>query len=494
MKNSSAAVVTGVQTPTRLTGPTSDTGWGPEVIDLAAHYGIGLDPWQKLVVTEWLYTDERDPEFERWLTTTSALTVPRQQGKSYIVRAIELGALLLPMGLNNILHTAQLAKTADRAFADIYGTFMEHTDLRRLVVRKSESHARSYLSVKGFDGELRRADFVSRTPESGRGLTEDLLIYDEAQSIGERDHNSLQFTVSARPRHKTIFLGTVPTPGAIEGQIFSRMRERSFNPETNVKWIEWGADVDDDLDDELTIAKANPAYNTRLTAETVEEERDNMSDAGFAMERCGQWVPTATPEVIPRAYWNEREVDVNNHRAEVTGSRVLALDVNHDRTMATVMVGGTNDDGDVLLAVNEQFSNPEAAVKHIARLCSKNDIKAVIIDAKSQAGTLTEQFKKAGIKVTITGEKEMATACGQLFDGVMEGWVLHIGQPQLTNALMQARKRPLMGGQAFGWNRANDTADITPLVGASLALWGVLAQKVRTPLKPKSSRRLITLA
>jgi hypothetical protein len=78
----------------------------------------------------------------------------------------------------------------------------------------------------------------------------------------------------------------------------------------------------------------------------------------------------------------------------------------------------------------------------------------------------------------------MAGACGQFYDGVMDAWLHHIDQPQLNVALSVARKRPL--GDAWAWNRKNAASDITPLVAATLALWGAQSSTVTQPKQPSA--------
>ena len=73
------------------------------------------------------------------------------------------------------------------------------------------------------------------------------------------------------------------------------------------------------------------------------------------------------------------------------------------------------------------------------------------------------------------------SGCGAL-EAVLEQNVFHRGDPRLTTAVEGARQRPI--GERWGWDRKTPTVDITLLVAASLALWGL-----RT-LKPTGDRPL----
>jgi len=58
-------------------------------------------------------------------------------------------------------------------------------------------------------------------------------------------------------------------------------------------------------------------------------------------------------------------------------------------------------------------------------------------------------------------------------------------------ALSVARKRPLAG--AWAWNRKDETSDITPVVAATLALWGAQKDDVERPTRRSGERMGVIL-
>jgi hypothetical protein len=108
----------------------------------------------------------------------------------------------------------------------------------------------------------------------------------------------------------------------------------------------------------------------------------------------------------------------------------------------------------------------------------------------SPAATILDDLKKRRIHVTMTGAAEMKAACGSFYDGVHEGWLWHIDQPQLNLSLSMARKRDLQ--DAWAWNRKLSTADITPLVASTLALWGAQNSTVKKPIRRGGGRKVVT--
>lgn len=73
----------------------------------------------------------------------------------------------------------------------------------------------------------------------------------------------------------------------------------------------------------------------------------------------------------------------------------------------------------------------------------------------------------------------MAQATGQFYDAVVSQQLVHIGQAPLSVALAGARKRDL--GEAWAWARRGVGVDISPLVGVTLARWGLSAEVEEKP-------------
>jgi hypothetical protein len=64
----------------------------------------------------------------------------------------------------------------------------------------------------------------------------------------------------------------------------------------------------------------------------------------------------------------------------------------------------------------------------------------------------------------------MAAACGRFYDAVVNRRVRHTDQVDMTAAVAGAATRKL--GDAWAWSRSSSAVDISPLVAATLALWG----------------------
>lgn len=463
--------------------------FGDIASDLAAHYGLDPDPWQRLILDDWLAV-----KAGRWASLSCGLSVPRQNGKNAVIEVRELFGMV-GRG-ERILHTAHEVKTARKAFKRLQHFFgtqandpaARFPELNALVsdVRNVNGQEAIFLTNGG------SVEVVARSKNSGRGFTVDVLVMDEAQEMSDDDLEALMPTTSAAPLGdpQWIFTGTPPGPRAA-GEVFTRTRVDALGGASRSCWHEWSSDPALGLDDRAAWEAANPALLTgRLQVEVIEGERGKFSDDGFARERLGQWQSeSASRSVIDLDSW----AMVADEASIAVDRLALAVDVSPDRSTASVALAGQREDGRWHVELDENRRGTGWLAGWIESRCAQGTIRAVVVDAMSPAGSLIDDLAQRKIKVTTTGATDMSAACGNFYDGVMDARVLHIDQPQLTFALSQGRKRPI-GDGGWGWNRKHADSDITPIVAATLALWGAQNSNVKRPARrPTSSRRAVVL-
>ncbi|OBK82481.1 hypothetical protein A5649_09105 [Mycolicibacter heraklionensis] len=68
-----------------------------------------------------------------------------------------------------------------------------------------------------------------------------------------------------------------------------------------------------------------------------------------------------------------------------------------------------------------------------------------------------------------------------------DGALAHQGQVELSRGVLSAKQRPMLGGQAFGWDRKAPGSSV--LVAASLALWGVSCFRPARPYVRRTGPR-----
>ena len=476
------------QEPRLHVAPRAARTFGDLAADLAADYGLSPDPWQQIVLDDWLAVDKAG----RWCALSCGLSVPRQNGKNALIEVRELFGMV-GRG-EKILHTAHEVKTARKAFKRLqhfFGTQVndpaaKYPELNALVseVRNVNGQEAIVLANGG------SVEVVARSKNSGRGFTVDVLVMDEAQEMGDDDLEALMPTTSAAPlgNPQWIFTGTPPGPRA-SGEVFTRTRTDALDRGKRACWHEWSAESDMDLDDHAAWRAANPALVTgRLQLEVVEGERGKFSDDGFARERLGMWSQGRSAAVIDSESWG-----IVADEASVALDRLaLAVDVSPDRSTASVAVAGQRADGRWHVELDENRRGTGWLAGWVEARCERADVRAVVIDSMSAAAALIDELAQRKIKVTTTNSRDMAAACANFYDGVMDARVHHIDQPQLSYAVSVARKRPI--GDAWGWNRKDGDSDITPLVAATLALWGAQNSNVKKPTRKRTGGRRVVVA
>lgn len=444
---------------------------GSDAIDLARSAGLDLDPWQRLVLTEGL--GERADG--KWAARSVGLVVPRQNGKGAILEALELANLFI-FGHDLTIHTAHEFKTAEEAFERVSGLIVNNDWLRKRCFKPRVSNGQ--LGIKTLDGK--RLRFLARSQSSIRGFSTQCLILDEAFDLPAKTMNAARYAISAQPNPQIWF--TTSTPGEVapksEEVVGMAQRAKSDDPGSLV-YMEWGNGPDVDPSSVDAWALANPGLGHRVSVETVEEEyRSALATSmdGFLIERLGVWPSTLNALwVIPAALWNQAE-DPKEVQPE-PGDRVsFALDVDPDRTRASVAAGWGRADGATHVAVIE--SRP-MGTRWIVELCEKWRAP-LLVDPRSPAGSLIPELEDAGVGVVRVSAGEYAQACGMFHDGIVECTVRHDGDARVTAAVAGARKRSGTDG-AWMWDRRNTSVDITPLVAVTLAHWGHRTVSVDAP-------------
>lgn len=437
-----------------------------DVRDLAAAYGLVLDPWQENFMRAAL--GERADG--RWAATRVGASVPRQSGKGALLEARELAGLLL-FGEQLVIHSAHLVPTALEGFHRIKHYFENFDDLGKRVRRIREGNGDQ--SVEMMNGA--RLLFKARSRGSGRGFSADLLVLDEAQILAERDWAAMLPTMSARPNPQAWLAGTPPGP-TDDGEAFTRMRQAAKEgADGRLCWLEWSAEgAAVDVRDRKLWAQANPGLGRRITSDAIADELHSMDAATFARERLGMWASQTHLAVIPVEAWAACATPEPPARGTVS----YAVDMAPDRSRIAVAACLIPEDGRPHVEVFRHESTGSGTAWVVDLMAARwPDAAAVVIDGHSPAASLVPELLARKVKVTVTGAGDMARACGLLFDAVRDGLVTHYDQEALNVALAGAKKRTIGTGGAWGWDRKAPDADITPLVAATLALFGAATSK-----------------
>lgn len=463
----------GDQRPRILSAPAFSSSRGSEAVDLAAHAGLQLDPWQQFVLEQGL--GER--EDERWSAFEVALIVSRQNGKGAVFEARELAGLFL-FEEQMIIHTAHEFKTGQEAFRRILMLIENTDDLRKRVARVRTSHGEEGIEL--ITGE--RLRFLARSGGSGRGFSGDCVILDEAMILGDAAMGALLPTMAARPNPQ-VWYGASAGIGTLSTQLAHVRRRGMAGDDPSLAFFEWsivphadecreGCTEHDDPDDPRSWAKANPGLGIRITEEYVAREMPAMGTAIFARERLGVGdYPSDradTWSVIAEEVWRALADGTSRPSDPVA----FAIDTTPERSHSAIGVAGQSGHATHVEVVDHR-PGTGWVVERAVELDERWSPRAWAVDAGGPAGSLIPDLEEAGLTVVSPKTREIAQACGQFIDAVTDQSIVHLDQAPLAAALAGAELRNL--GDASAWARRGVSVDICPLVAVTLAAWGLRA-------------------
>lgn len=459
--------------PTFSAIPEGDETTGREAVDLAAAYGVPLDEWQAAIVRGIL----REAPSGGWAASQAGLVVARQNGKGQILLALELAGLLL--FAEQILHTAHAVKTSSDAFRRLWRVIDSHPDLTRLVKRHSQQVGLEYVELT----TGARIAFTTRSASAGRGLSIDRLVVDEAEDLPAPEVGALAPTVFSRPKAQSIYVGTAPGP-MHDAEAFTTMRksaQEGLNP--RLAWWEWCAEYGADIDDHDLWRRVNPAVASgRIDLQAVTDDRAILPADQFRAERLSMWIPrgASAESVFSADAW---ESLLDNESIPETNV-AIGIDVPPSRDTATVCVAGMRADG---LAHVEWYVTEPGMAWLPAWVAERGTdrLRAVVVDSKNPAADVP--WRQHGVRPLLLDARGAAQAAGQLYDTVTAASVRHRGQVELSRGVLGARQRPMLNGAQWAWDRKAPGSSV--LIAASLALYGVTAERAKRPLVSAESAR-----
>lgn len=461
--------IVGAQRPRLMLAPDYKSSAGSEAVELTQLAGLALDPWQQLVLEHSL----AEGEDGRWAAVEIGLCVPRQNGKNVVLLARELAALFLT-GEELTIHSAQQFKTAKEHFLRLLMLIESVPDFDRRVRRVSRTHGEEGIELK--DGT--RILFFARTKSAGRGFTAPLVIFDEAMFLPETAMGALvPMTSAVRNRQRWYAGSAVDQLVHADGVVFARLRERAMQESPRMAWFEWSLDFDRPTDvtpdiahDERLWAVSNPGLGIRIMHEAIDDELRILDARTLAVERfgVGDWPDTSGE--VEHVISSEKWAALVDDESRLSDPVCFAYDIAPDRASSAIAAAGRRVDGLYHVEVVEHRRGTGWLVPRLAQLRERWETIAVMADGTGPAGSLVHRCEDAGFGVETVSAAEHAKACGQLVDLVDQELLRHLGSDELASALRGAIRRPL--GDAWAWSRKNSTTDISPLVAATLALWG----------------------
>lgn len=484
-------VQVGQQWPRIENTPLFLSSSGKDAIDLAAVAGLILDDWQQYVLENSLGEKANG----KWACFEVGLVVPRQNGKNALLEARELAGLYL-FKEELIIHSAHEFKTAQEAFLKIW-TRIKSTpyllekvqgyrgDPDALISGVKTAHGQEGITLKNGN----RLKFAARTGGSGRGFTGDLIIFDEAFALVQRAMAAMLPTMAAKSMTGNPQIWYTSSTGMPESDVLYSLKERAEAGDKRLGYYEWSVPHWDDLTPEEKMAwvdsagipdielyrldpenhrKSNPGFNIRIAPDFITGMYKAMKTEpeNFDREILGIWEKLGGESAIPE--WPSC-ADSESRPGEL---KVFALDIPPSRDSCTISVASFREDGRTHLEVIKQEAGVDWVANELVELQAKFSPIGIYVVAGSAAATLTDDCKRKGVKLTHVSFQDYVAGCGTMMDDIKANQVRHRNQKIFNDAVKGARKK-FTGDTLFYWNRKITTANISPLVSATVANLGL---------------------
>jgi phage terminase large subunit-like protein len=426
--------------------------WQVEAVDVAGEY----------------HRDTKVPVYR-----TVGVSVARQNGKTTLVLSRIARQLIAPR--QTVAYTAQ-----DRGLArtkwDEHVTTLMDTPFAARVARIDRTNQRECLTMAN------GSRYMPVTPtnrKAGRSLSIDLAVIDEAHAHDSMGVvSALAPTMAARPHAQVWLLSNAGESRSLLWKHYTDIgRMEVDNPASTMCWIEYAADPMADVFDRSAWGDANPSlgYPGGVLETALSDGALTMDRSTFLREHLNIWADSDAISGIDAVTWAACRHDELMPGADVA----FGLDFTPERDRGALVVAGVVPDHPELIAVEiiEASSDLERIVTRAAEVANTWDA-LVIIDRGSPAASAIPALEKATARddgtnrVRMIPLTELVRACGDFHDAAVQACLSHRGDFRLTDAVVGASKRTV--GEAWAWKRRGG-ADISPLIAATLARWGVVA-------------------
>lgn len=443
-------------------------------MELAAAFGLMLDPWQQFVLEHSL----RERPGGKWSAFEVGLMVSRQNGKGAILEARELAGLFL-FGERLIIHSAHEFKTAKEAMRRLEFLLQQSGE----PYKANRSHGEESLELKRTGA---RVMFQTRTKAGGLGLSGDLVIFDEAMFLASNAVQALLFTLSARPNPQLWYTGSaVDELIHPNSEAFTSIRNRGLaGDDPSLCYVEFSCEEGDDMADPTSWAKANPGQGYRVSSEHIAKEYRSLKHdlRAFGTQRLGigHWpdISDGLNSEIPADKWEAMKGHPN-----LRGSP--AIGIHRDRGTWVLTGAQYTDTGRAHIEIGySRTASSTEVVTAVVELVSAWNPVAVAIKGRGDAAALEAELVKAGIEPEMVDGGRWSQWCGGFLNAALSSRLSHSDQDTLNDAAASAVKHELPAG-GFIWDET--AASSAALCAATLAHGALLefgSERVRKPAGP----------
>lgn len=449
---------------------SANPSYGRRIEAMASYMGGALMPWQKQVAAVGMELDPRVPGAFRY--DTVVVSVPRQSGKSYLLRAI-MADRIMSYNRHEVVMTAQTGKDAKKRWSQLIDSLKADKKPSYFNVRKSQGT--EYLEY------LKRGSRLSPfapTPKSVHGDSLHLVTVDEAWSFDADSGAALEAAIE--PTQLTILdsqIWIVSTRGtsksAYLNTLIERGRQAVNDPTSRLAYFEWSAD--EELAEKDPYGEKTLAFHPAMGHTQTYEKILSLAKPGIP-GALSNWrrsilnldTPLENEALIDLALWDSLTAEQPLEPpppSEVS----IGVDIALDRSGASIVAAWITNDGDLALSLIMSGPGVDWIAPTVRRLSSAG-YKWIGADASGPMATTATDITNAGTALEIIKTKEYALATQLLLDRIRDGRLVHDGASQLYTAWTQAACRPMYGVMALDASRS--AGPIDALRAAAVAVHG----------------------
>lgn len=414
---------------------------------MLASLGLVPMPWQRAFLD---VAGELTDDGQAMRYPYVVVDVPRRAGKT----AGTLASLLQRMTTGprrSLFYTAQQRADAALLFRKDWTPLLRASPLSRLfTIRASNGSEAITLPVLGSSLTL-----FAPGPHAIHSQDADVAVVDEAWTRTTEQGDALEAAIqpaqATRPYRQ---LWIVSAGGTHESTWLRRWIDLGEAGTPGVALIRYAAGPDDDVEDPSLVERVHPALGHTMTLDTLLRIRSTMPRPEYDRAFLGRWTtPDAAPAAIPPESWRA-QLDADARPGDpVTFGLAVAVD---GRSAAIGAAGRYVDpDGVERIAVEVVEAAPGTGwVPGAWRAIRARTRGRLRVDPLSPAAPVVEALRRARLPVDPLTTGEYVTACAALVDDVVEGRVVHRGQPALDDAAATAGSRNV--GDRWVWDRRGE--------------------------------------
>lgn len=477
--------------------PDSVLTFGPEVAEVCAAAGFEPDLQQQLGL-DLIFAIKPDGSPASF---SFCVICCRQNLKTGLFKQAVIGWLFVTEQ-RLIVWSSHEMGTTNEAQLDLADLMRGSPALRkRMLVQKNDGVYSDNGSERIELATGQRVLFKARTITGGRGLAAPKVILDEAFALKPSMMGSLLPLMAAQTDPQVLYGSSA---GKADSAVLFDVRERGRNAVSpEMTYLEWRAEkepcadpdcqhpkdapvrgIDCALDREHLILKANPTISTgRIDIATIRNLRQELPPEEFMRECLGWWdePDDLGPPAIAREMWQDEAV--RKPTAAAPTRAAVVVDVEPDRSAATVGVAGNGPRGQTLVMVHHKPGTSWVA-DTVSTLRDNIDVLEVALHPSSQAGALIPSLVAAGFDIHKLTSTDLGQGCAAFQTSVLDAKVAHLDQPELNGAVYVARTRVVNEAQL--WDRRSVAMPLGPVVAASTAAhrWALLTAVPDRPQPP----------